>query len=338
LNPLDSLCKGHCHLDLAWAAANPDAIRVVQVSIISQSGPETASTRFYDRDDSIYCNQLGKIILNKKIKPDTKLIIFPHVWEIINDENHRPTYDFTHEYFLRSLNQLYDDLFIITDKIICLNYKTNDKPLPKFCDDNFINGYHPMDDATWKIETKWSDRKKNFCYIGNILPHKVSEEFIRKIKDTDIQIDCYGNTSHTKGQYKELFESASSNIVYKGLINQDDVPSIMNEYKYFVMSHEGYEPFNCVLLQCILCGTIPLVCNDRNTKRFDPTWIDWAKDLYFGCNTVDELIDNIKLLEINNPNQQLISENISNIGHERFNYKRLKNIVINILKDYTKKE
>ncbi|MEK6196346.1 MAG: prepilin-type N-terminal cleavage/methylation domain-containing protein [Deltaproteobacteria bacterium] len=70
LNPLDPLCKGHCHLDLAWAAANPDAIRIVQVSIISQSGPETASNRFYDRDDSIYCNQLGKIILNKQIKPD----------------------------------------------------------------------------------------------------------------------------------------------------------------------------------------------------------------------------------------------------------------------------
>ena len=58
------------HLDLAWAAANPDAIRVVQVSIISQSGPETASNRFYNRDDSIYYNQLGKIILNKQIKPD----------------------------------------------------------------------------------------------------------------------------------------------------------------------------------------------------------------------------------------------------------------------------
>ena len=70
LNPLDPLCKGHCHLDLAWAAAHPDAIRVVQVSIISQSGPETAANRFYDRDDSIYCNQQGKIILNKQIKPD----------------------------------------------------------------------------------------------------------------------------------------------------------------------------------------------------------------------------------------------------------------------------
>ena len=70
LNPLDPLCKEHCHLDLALAAANPDAIRSIQVSIIAQSKPETIANRLSDLDESIYRNQLGKIILNKQIKPD----------------------------------------------------------------------------------------------------------------------------------------------------------------------------------------------------------------------------------------------------------------------------
>ena len=70
LNPLDPLCKGNCHLDLAWAAANPDAIRVVQVSLISRSGPVTASNKFAPYDNSIYRNQLGKTILDKQMKPD----------------------------------------------------------------------------------------------------------------------------------------------------------------------------------------------------------------------------------------------------------------------------
>jgi len=70
LNPLDPNCDDGCHLDLAQAVADPDAIRSVQVSIISNSGPGSASGGFQDFDDSIYRNQLGKIILDKQTKPD----------------------------------------------------------------------------------------------------------------------------------------------------------------------------------------------------------------------------------------------------------------------------
>jgi len=70
LNPLDPTCYDNCHLDLTQAAADPEAIRIVQISIISHSGPETATGRFKAYDDSIYYNQLGKVILDKQTKPD----------------------------------------------------------------------------------------------------------------------------------------------------------------------------------------------------------------------------------------------------------------------------
>lgn len=70
LNPHDPNCGNNCHLDLAQAAADPDAIRFVQVSIISRSNSETAANNMRAYDDSIYRNQLGKIILNKETKPD----------------------------------------------------------------------------------------------------------------------------------------------------------------------------------------------------------------------------------------------------------------------------
>jgi len=70
VNPHDPSCKDNCHLDLAQAAAAPDDIRFVQVSIISRSGPETSNGSFPAGDHAIYYNQLGKIILDKQTDPD----------------------------------------------------------------------------------------------------------------------------------------------------------------------------------------------------------------------------------------------------------------------------
>jgi prepilin-type N-terminal cleavage/methylation domain-containing protein len=71
LNPLDPDCADDCHLDLDQAAADPDAIRMVLVSIITRSPSRTRSLGFPLLDDSIYRNPLGKIILDKQTKPDT---------------------------------------------------------------------------------------------------------------------------------------------------------------------------------------------------------------------------------------------------------------------------
>jgi len=70
LNPLNPDCLDDCHLDLAQAAADPDAIRMVQVSIIARSALQTRSPGSPLLDNSIYRNQLGKIILDKQTKPD----------------------------------------------------------------------------------------------------------------------------------------------------------------------------------------------------------------------------------------------------------------------------
>jgi len=72
LNPLDPDCVDDCHLDLAQAVADPDAIRMVQVSIIARSALKTRSPGSPLLDNSIYRNQLGKIILDKQTKPDRR--------------------------------------------------------------------------------------------------------------------------------------------------------------------------------------------------------------------------------------------------------------------------
>jgi len=76
VNPLTPNCSDDCHLDLAQAAANPDSIRFVQVSIISRSGPDTKSGDFKEFDNSVYQNQLGKTMLDKQADPDSVRRLF----------------------------------------------------------------------------------------------------------------------------------------------------------------------------------------------------------------------------------------------------------------------
>jgi len=260
----------------------------------------------------------------KKVNPKTKIIFFPHVWQQICVSFNIKKEDTYHkERYLRELCK-------ISNKIYALNY-----PPEGECQEishKMVRSCHPMSPEIFDSFTPWIDRPKLFFYMGNILPHKLSKEFIEKIQKTDIVIDCYGKREDIvfpKGKidpnnykdYYNLFDNCK-NLIYHGVIPQDDVPKKLNEYKFFVMPHDGAEPFNCVLLQSMLCGTIPLVVNDKYTKNFDHTWLHWAEGLYFHNNTVDDFIEN--LIKIKNAsdisNASEDSERIYQETRKRFDY------------------
>jgi glycosyltransferase involved in cell wall biosynthesis len=235
------------------------------------------------------------------------------------------------------LEQEYRDFLNDASSIIILNSMPADRNFPKV-----KNFYHPIDPKTYKIKTAWKDRKKKFVYIGNILPHKLSEDFIREISKTDIQIDCYGNSKirledGSLVEYNILFDNCD-NLNYKGMIPQEEVADIMNQYQYFVMPHHGSEPFNITLLQMIMCGTVPLITNDTGTNQYDSTWIHWAKGLYYSCNTANELINNLSIINQENPDMSDDSSNISKLGMEKFNYDKFKTYFQNYIKDYKENE
>ena len=264
----------------------------------------------------------------KKVSPKTKLIFFPHVWQQVhtcfNSDNDKSYHE----------NRYLREIYKLSDIVYMLNFPPEGEC--KEISHKMVKACHPMSPEVFDNFVPWIDRPKLFYYIGNILPHKLSREFIEKIQETDIVIDCYGRRSDItfpKGEidpnqykdYYELFDNCK-NLVYHGVIPQNDVPKIMNEYKFFVMPHEGAEPFNCVLLQSMLCGTIPLVVNDRETDCFDPTWINWADGLYFHNDKVDDFIKNLINIK-NSPdisNAKDESDRIYQETRKRFNYYALK--------------
>jgi hypothetical protein len=248
----------------------------------------------------------------KKYFPETSIILIEHVWQRMKDCFDKNEYNINKTFY-----QECTQIFCINN--FPENFVLNIK--------NLLNFYYPTDPKVFNIFKPWGEREKNFIYLGNILPHKLSYEFIEKIKGTDIKIDCYGKKMLDNEElkpYYELFDSRSENLIYKGEISQNEVPKMINDYKYFIMPHNGFEPFNWVLLQSIFCGTIPLIVNNKMQNDFDPSWIDWADTLYFGCDKVDELINNLNLILIDSPNLSKISEDINNRGQEKFNYYKFK--------------
>jgi glycosyltransferase involved in cell wall biosynthesis len=259
----------------------------------------------------------------KKHKPSTKIFFINYVSstmiEKFNDPNEQI---FFQDYFLN-----------IADYIFTLNELEPGQIFPKKLQDKLETWFCPTNPEVFKITVPWGQRRKNFLYLGNILPHKMELEFIDLFAKTDMLLDCYGRIFEGN-EINENIQNAS-NIILHGIVPQLDVPEIFNEYKYFVLPHANIpEPFNWTLLQAMFCGTIPLVKNDPS---YNNNWLSWADGLYFGSKKSDKLIENMK--EMLNYGKDLtpISNAISQTAQERFNYRKMKERFQEILQNWIQK-
>lgn len=254
----------------------------------------------------------------KIFNPKTKILLINHSWKdlFIDFNSVKDTSDQIEWYFNR-------DFYKICDIIINLNCKPETYHWPPTLRNKLVDKYFPVD-PSFKNNIPWADRENNFLILGSIHPLKISEDFISLIKGTGKEIHLYGRRHILNYEsYNNMIDSCKE-LVYKGELKQEDVPEVLNKYKYFVMPHNGSEVFNLSLLQAILCGTIPLVSNDRNSKSFDVTWIDWAHGLYFGCNKTSDLVENICKIDDEKPNHSEESNTISKIASEKFSYDGIK--------------
>lgn len=253
---------------------------------------------------------------------DTPIIHIDHVWErLVNWADSKDNDKYS------EIMKMWYELFLSrVDYAFCLNSKPLEIAWNWRTEGRTSNRYYPTDDSIFYIKKPWSDRTKMFCYIGNILDHKLSGDFLAKVCETDLVVDCYGSTFNQGGTYDRAFDRAQEmgNINYKGYIPQDRVADVMNEYKYLVLPHNGNEPFNWVLKQCAYCGTIPLITNDRDSTLYKGKWLDWAAGLYMGCKYTDDFIKNLETLVAEQPDHSGRSEYISKTAMTIFPYQKFK--------------
>jgi hypothetical protein len=257
-----------------------------------------------------------------KVYRQLKIVHILHLWQYLFFFEDQPKSSYMHTSYINSC-----------DRVFITNLLPHYVKLPdKYSINKFYNTVHPVNHDEFKITKNWDERQNLFCYVGNIFPHKLSLEFIEKIKSTTIQIDCYGKIEPINEirrrcgyneEYLDKFKSCK-NLVYKGVVPPNEIPKIFNSYKYFVLPHAGHEPFNLCLLQAIYCGTIPLVVNDRTTDKYDYKWIDWARYLYFGANKVDDFISNLKGIIEDRPDYLQTSIDLREEAINRFKYSEFK--------------
>jgi len=199
------------------------------------------------------------------------------------------------------------------DAIINLNYIPPGHRVPE----NVIRLYHPCN-PEFHLRIPWDDRSKKCLYWGNLLPHKFDVRFL----DLYSEIDIYG-TIRCDGEYRDkILESGC----YRGYIPEGRLVDTINEYKYFVVPHNGYEPFMLTLQEAMQCGTIPLVANSRDYPR--SYWIDWARGLYYEFGSLDLLARWLRT----DHNLSDFSFYISGEIQKRHSYERFKTILWSLIR------
>jgi hypothetical protein len=266
----------------------------------------------------------------KRFFPQTKVIYLTHGVKELYEPN--KTANMFHNYDRMLLYIGVRDYF---DMIVSFGYIKDDSDIPIYLKEKFFKGHFPINPERYSIKTPWSERKKLFCYVGQLNNLKFSLEFLKQLKHyEDIQIDCYGNIVHSNinEEYSNALNIKQINL--KGYVEQDKVADVLNEYKYFVLPHGRIkEIFNITLLQSMCCGTIPLVCNDR-TADFDYTWIDWAQGLYTPHNTENQLLRTLVSPTLVEKDYSYLSSDISRQAKARFDYNKFKNEFQQIIKGW----
>jgi sulfatase maturation enzyme AslB (radical SAM superfamily)/glycosyltransferase involved in cell wall biosynthesis len=237
----------------------------------------------------------------KSFKKDTKIILLNHCYDnLVNLPISRKLSDAD-----VTVNYAFRDTI---DQIINLNYRPKNMPYPSFIKDKTIDRYFTLRDDKWNIKTPFSKRKKDFLYIGNLLPHKFSSEFVDKFSKTSMKIDIYGKMFKEKKELKDYNDKIlkSKNFNYLGYCSPEKVVDIYNKYRFLILPHHGYEPFSFVVLEALKTGTIPLITETSSDQKKD--WLTWADGLYIKHDTVDELLNRMEWYLANKRKLNIVKE------------------------------
>lgn len=247
--------------------------------------------------NEIYPRIIEPLYYYKRYNPGLKVLFVCHSWKVLIDNMYNGK-DHQHKQMVHLFSR------DTCNKIICLSKKEPGHEYMYGVDRKLIELYMPVDSNEYKIITPWKNRTKLFANFGGT-PNRLSDEFVEKIKKTNLHMDCYG---------KELPR-----------VKQEDMPAVLNEYKFFILPHDkSGEVFFITLLQSIMAGTIPIICGSNG-------WTSWADGLYFEAANVDTLIKNMEMLAKDEADLTNISNKISRLAAEKFDENIIKKEVMDFV-------
>jgi len=112
---------------------------------------------------------------------------------------------------------------------------------------NIIENY--ISNEFFKITLNSVNKSNKFLYIGRINYQKLDKEFLKIVEKMNIEIDLYGNIED-----KNVIEE-NKFLKYKGIIINENIPKIIQNYKYYILlSKIDQNPKS--VLEAMKCGLI----------------------------------------------------------------------------------
>ncbi len=228
----------------------------------------------------------------KAMFPETKIILINHTLQLLRalpfDINASERFENVSKDGLVLLNYAFRDKI---DTIINLNWYPRDAGLPDWLERKTTHVLFPVKKKEFHINVPFSERQRDFLYFGNVLPHKLSRDFIEKFSKTSMTLDIYGKLFPEHEEYNNAIDKAP-NIKWLGYCPDDKVAEVMNSHRFFISARGGSEPFMTAMAEAIMSGMIPLVANDRSVPGSN--WIDHYSDCYLEYQSVGELLKSME--------------------------------------------
>ena len=205
-------------------------------------------------------------------------------------------------YFLTQITLIFSDQYSVTSKADL-----------EFLNKNYLYKNKILLRPNWvEVNLARSGNKENnkILAVGRLEEQKNFKELIREVKDTDFEIDIYGEGAQ-KDSLLKLASELKVPLQIFNFINNDDLLLIYQQYKYFV-STANFEGNSKVILEAMASGCV-VIAKDINNNR---ELIDDKKSgLLFNGNLNEILINcqknNYELEEIANNAKNKVMKNFS---------------------------
>lgn len=221
------------------------------------------------------------------------------------------------------------------DIMIAISEEVKNRIKKYYCKDSEVI-YPPVDVDRFKIQnTKYKlDIKKNntksinnlissgyYLIVSRLEPYKKVDLAIRAFNKLGIPLVIIG----TGSEEDKLRSIARSNIIFKGFVDDEDLPSNFQNAKAFIFPQE--EDFGIAAVEAQAAGCLVIAFKKGGALE---TVVEGKTGLFFEKQSIESLVDVIKKFESMEFDKELLEVNAKRFNKQRFQKEILDLVKINV--------
>lgn len=143
-------------------------------------------------------------------------------------------------------------IYCNTDLNVVASYQDKEYLMQKYSNNNINVIPNYIDTDLFKPLN--IQKNNRIVFVGRLNVQKNLFNLIKAISRTNLELDIYGE-GELKEELIELTIKTNANVNFKGLVDNKELPYILNQYKYYILP-SYYEGMPKTLLEAMACGCI----------------------------------------------------------------------------------